>query len=57
MSKARFTRPHTHPVITFRQQPRWRRVFGAHRIYQIYRGWDNGRWDAFVLTWRAVVWK
>lgn len=55
MSKQRFNR--SHPVIAFRQQPRWRRVFGAWGIYRQYRAWDNGRWDAFILTWRAVVWR
>ena len=47
----------THPVIAFRQQPRWKRPFGAWHIYRQYRSWDNGRWAALVLTWRAVVWR
>lgn len=54
---AMIRRPRAHPVRAFRQQPRWRRVFGARQIYRIYREWDNGRWDALVLTWRAVVWR
>jgi hypothetical protein len=45
-----------HPVREFRQQPRWRRVFGAARIYRLYRSWGNSPREAFVFTWRAVVW-
>ncbi len=53
----RFTRPRPHPIIAFRQQPRWRRVFGAWEIYRLYRSWDNGIVNALVLTWRAVIWR
>lgn len=46
-----------HPIRVWRELPRWRRVLGAWGIYRVYRGWDNGRWVSFILTWRAVVWR